>query len=300
MTVVTFLNIFIILTTSRINNVQSLNILGVFPLPAKSHFFVFSPYLKELANRGHNVTVISYYPQKEFLANYHDIDLGETSKPIEITHPLSKSLPFVFISLTLLQSFSGPITCRMLLDNEDVQNLWETRVNFDLVVVEQFNTDCGLALAYALKAPVIGITSHVLLPWHYNRFGVPYNPSYVTYDFLKGGTKPTLVERITRSFLYSYSNFLFTHASQALEQNIVNEYISDVPPLNDLAKEIKLVLVYQNFILSGSSISGPNVIDVGGYHVAEPKPLPEVRKIFKLYIGLKRIINTYFRLRQNI
>lgn len=283
MTLVNFFNIFMLLTLNSLNVVDTLNILGVFPLPTKSHFFVFSPYLKELANRGHNVTVISYYPQKEPIVNYYDIDLGETGQAMEISHPINKSLFMVFISTTIFQAFSGPLTCRILFENENVQNLWETHVNFDLVIVEQFNSDCGLALAHALGAPVIGITSHVLLPWHYNRFGVPYNPSYVPFDFVDAGTKPTFMQRLTRYFFYHQINIIYTYVTQVIEQSIVQEFLSDTPPLSDLAKDIKLVLVYQNFVFFGSSISPPNVIEVGGFHVAEPKPLPDV-SIFIYFI----------------
>ncbi|XP_050344613.1 UDP-glycosyltransferase UGT5-like [Nymphalis io] len=274
--------IIVALTISSLTEVQTLNILGVFPLPAKSHFFVFAPYLRELANRGHNVTVISFYPQKDPTANYHDINLSENSQALQVSHPVNKSLFVVFLSLTLLQALAGPFTCRMLFEDENVQNLWITQAKFDLVVVEQFNSDCGLALAHVLRAPVIGITSHTLMPWHYSRFGVPYNPSYVTFDFLEGGTHPTFFQRIFRTILYNHVNFVFHHVTHPLEQNIISEFFNDVPPLKDLAKNIKLVLVYQNFMLSGSTLMPSNIIEVGGYHVAKAKPLPdELRKFIE-------------------
>ena len=49
-------------------------ILGIFPLPGKSHFAVSSVLLKELANRGHQVTVFSPFPEKSPIANYTNID----------------------------------------------------------------------------------------------------------------------------------------------------------------------------------------------------------------------------------
>jgi glucuronosyltransferase len=48
-------------------------ILGIFPFHAKSHFFVASTLLRELANRGHEVTVITHIPQTEKADNYTDI-----------------------------------------------------------------------------------------------------------------------------------------------------------------------------------------------------------------------------------
>jgi glucuronosyltransferase len=49
-------------------------ILGIFPLPGKSHFTVSSALLKELANKGHQVTVLSPFPEKSPIPNYTDID----------------------------------------------------------------------------------------------------------------------------------------------------------------------------------------------------------------------------------
>ncbi|CAH2041369.1 unnamed protein product, partial [Iphiclides podalirius] len=57
-----------------------------------------------------------------------------------------------------------------MLEDDDVQDLWKLKRKFDVVVVEQFNGDCSLGLAYKLNAPVVGLTSHVLMPHHYNRF----------------------------------------------------------------------------------------------------------------------------------
>ncbi|CAG4945780.1 unnamed protein product [Parnassius apollo] len=43
-----------------------------------------------------------------------------------------------------------------MLDDEDVQHLWKSKMKFDVVVVEQFNSDCALGLAYKLGAPTVG------------------------------------------------------------------------------------------------------------------------------------------------
>jgi glucuronosyltransferase len=53
-------------------------ILGLFPLPGKSHFAVASVLLKEVASRGHQVTVLSPFPEKSPIPNYTDIDIRAT------------------------------------------------------------------------------------------------------------------------------------------------------------------------------------------------------------------------------
>lgn len=48
-------------------------ILGVFPTMAKSHYITGSALMKGLAAAGHEVTVISPFPQAKPLKNFRDI-----------------------------------------------------------------------------------------------------------------------------------------------------------------------------------------------------------------------------------
>lgn len=262
---------------------QSLNILGVFPYQGRSHFFVFKPYLEELALRGHNVTVISYFPSEKPLQNYHDISLEEHSKILEDVFPIQRSYYTIF-QISLFIYSSGTDNCRILLADKNVQNLWKSKAKFDLVVVEQFNSDCSLGLAHALKAPVVGLTSHSLTPWVYDRFGVPYNPSYVSFQFLEGGTKPTLYQRIERTIVNAYLNFGFKFMCQNVDQRTLAQYFDNVPPLEELARNIKFLLVYTHFVLTGPSLLPPNVIEVGGYHLKKPKLLSNLNPVSFVYV----------------
>lgn len=55
-------------------------VLGVIPFDSKSHFAIGNSILKCLHKAGHEVTVISSYPQKKPLDNYRDIS---TAIPVE-------------------------------------------------------------------------------------------------------------------------------------------------------------------------------------------------------------------------
>lgn len=48
-------------------------ILGVFPTMAKSHYITGSALMKGLAEAGHEVSVISPFPQSKPIKNYRDI-----------------------------------------------------------------------------------------------------------------------------------------------------------------------------------------------------------------------------------
>lgn len=59
--------------------INGYKILGLFPHPATSHFNVFQPILRRLADDGHEVTVVSHFPDPNSSKNYKDLTLqGET------------------------------------------------------------------------------------------------------------------------------------------------------------------------------------------------------------------------------
>ncbi|XP_045499747.1 UDP-glucosyltransferase 2-like [Colias croceus] len=264
-----------------IHEVQPLNILGIFPYAGKSHFFVFDKYLQELAHRGHNVTVISYFPLEEPLPNYHDISLAGKMNVLEGVFPIYRSYWQIFQTSLFLFS-TGTENCRVLLGDENVQNLWKSKAKFDVIVLEQFNSDCSLGLAYKLGAPVVAVNSHFFMPWQFSRYGIAYNPSYVPFHFFGGGTKPTFYERVERTLFHAYCISAFKLWVQRVDQNTLAEYFNDIPPLEELAKDIKFLLSYTSLMLSGSQLLPANIIEVGGYHVRKPNPLPEkIRKFIE-------------------
>ncbi|KAI8432271.1 hypothetical protein MSG28_004706 [Choristoneura fumiferana] len=50
--------------------------------------------------------------------------------------------------------------------------------------------------------------SHILMPWHYQRLGIPYNTAYVPFHFLEGGTKPSLYQRVERVLFDTLKKFV--------------------------------------------------------------------------------------------
>lgn len=66
------LSVITLLLLSTCSNVESYRILGLFPHPGLSHFHFFHPVMRTLAEAGHEVTVVSSFPNKEPIENYKD------------------------------------------------------------------------------------------------------------------------------------------------------------------------------------------------------------------------------------
>lgn len=66
--------VFLFLTVA---STESARILGVFPIPSRSHAILGQPIFVELAKRGHEVTFISPYPLKNPPKGYRDVLITE-------------------------------------------------------------------------------------------------------------------------------------------------------------------------------------------------------------------------------
>lgn len=68
--------LFVVLLLYVTGHCWSANILAFLPTFARSHYGAFQPLLKELAVRGHNITVVSHFALKDPPTNYHHIDVS--------------------------------------------------------------------------------------------------------------------------------------------------------------------------------------------------------------------------------
>lgn len=72
-----FAGLLLVAFAGALSAADGANILGVFPINGRSHWVVYESLLKALAARGHNVTVITSFPQKTPVANFTDIDVSK-------------------------------------------------------------------------------------------------------------------------------------------------------------------------------------------------------------------------------
>uniref|UniRef100_A0A0C9RNU1 UDP-glucuronosyltransferase n=1 Tax=Fopius arisanus TaxID=64838 RepID=A0A0C9RNU1_9HYME len=257
---------------------KRLRILGAFAHPGKSHFAVFKPLLEELANRGHDVTVISYFPRSNSsppLPNYKDIDLaGEDNIFVEVVD--LQTLDYSLLREFMLLRHWGLECCQRSLDNKDVQRLIKSNAKFDLIITEVFNSDCFLGFVHRFKAPFIGLSSHVLMPWANGRLSNERNPSYVPILFLGYGPKMGFMERVENYLAHKIFNFAYGVFCNGPTQKLVEEAFGpNVPALDDIAKNISAILVNSHYSLHGAAPNLPNIVEVGGLHIPEKhQPLP--------------------------
>lgn len=176
-------------------------ILGLFPHFGYSHFKVFYPLLRNLAERGHNVTVITYIKSPDLpLDNYEELLL----KGMEVINvvPLDEMKPRTWKGLFdeyVDLHIEGQASCKRLYESGYIELVLKRHQQqpYDIVITENFNSDCQLAVPYLMDAPIVALSSCLLMPWYYERILLPDTPSYVQSEFIGFPTPLNWQERLT-------------------------------------------------------------------------------------------------------
>lgn len=260
----------------------SYKILGLFPHPAKSHFEIFRPLVEALAEKGHNVTVVSPFPRKQPLKNYRDISLeGHIDTLVNVIDlDLFKGRRYEKYANILLLAKMAYAVCEQGLSSKPVQELIKSSDTYDIIIIEQFNTDCFMGFAHKFKVPVIGMSSCTVLQWLNERFANPDNPSYVPSNMMDFSDEMEFLERVENALVYAVHSLFYKYAIAGPSNGIAKKYFGDdLPPLSDLAANTSLMLVNAHFSLTLPRPQVPAVVDVSGIHVGKAGSLPLVSKL---------------------
>lgn len=253
--------------------VQSAKILGIFHFPSKSHHILGSALLKELAKRGHEVTMVSPYPLKTPLKNYRDIALplhednkDEIVNKIANKSPLQNILHVKTLFLTMTEN---------ALKSEALTNLLKSNEKFDLIIQFWLFGEPLLGIAHQLKAPVIGfspIGSSPMLDMVTGNIS-PY--SFVPNIMLTFSSEMNFFQRVANTVISTILKIFFTFAIVPEQEELLQKYFPEAPPLQELLDGINLFLINTHYSTEGVKPYLSNLIHIGGFHLQEKETLPE-------------------------
>lgn len=176
----------------------------------------------------------------------------------------------------------GIDACDLTLNSSAIKNVLNQgrREPFDLIIVEQFNSDCMLGVAHILEAPVIGLSSCNIMPWHFSRIGLPYEPGFFPTTFIGGSDNMNFATRLSNWFTFVYMNVMYRRLSETeINRLLRKRFGHDSPDVGILSKKVSMMFVNQHFSLSGAKHLPPNVLELGGIHIQKAKPMDPVREI---------------------
>lgn len=169
----------------------------------------------------------------------------------------------------------GAEACEKTFTTPAVQEMIKNPPHYDLILMEQFNTDCMYGLANLIPAaPVIALSSCAMMPWHYDRMGNPQTPSLTPSLFMGYSDRMDFRERLSNwvgHFGMKALYYLFTDTDA---NALIKQHIGDgVPDVREMVKRTSMFFVNQHYSLSGAKPLAPSVIELGGIHIQPQKPL---------------------------
>nr|XP_019537579.2 UDP-glucuronosyltransferase 1-1-like isoform X1 [Aedes albopictus]XP_029735708.1 UDP-glucuronosyltransferase 1-1-like isoform X1 [Aedes albopictus] len=253
-------------------------ILGVLPSAGWSHYAIGEGLMKALSRAGHEVTVIGSHSWREAPDNYRSIELKELvfdkggSEPDLFQYRNDPYLNVLYLLYTLI----GPSLSEVILTHPKVKTLMNSNEHFDVVIVECFVSDVLYGFAQHFNAPLIVFSPFGASMWANDLVGTPYPYSQIPHTFLSYTDRMTFTERLVNTFLWNVDRFYYRNVFLPRQEEMYKQYFPNArKTLPNVMKNVSLAFLNQHFSLSFPHPYAPNMIEIGGIQMDEPKALPE-------------------------
>ncbi|KAJ4448758.1 hypothetical protein ANN_00149 [Periplaneta americana] len=264
-----------------VQDTKAAKILTLISFNGKSHFSMFEVLLKALAKRGHQVTVVGFFPLKDPIPNYTDISV-EGSLP-EVVNNMTVDFfrglgPFNAVMILYKLHVE---MCSIVMDHPNVQKLIRSDEKFDLIITQIFSPDCFLGFSHRFNAPVISLTTSVAVPWGNDRIGNPDHPAYIPNCILPYTQYMSFSQRLVNTVLTQVLKLAQYYYSDLTIDELTRKHLGpDVPPLSELKKNTSLILVNSHFTINIPRPAVPAFVEVGGMHIKSGGKLPDDLKAY--------------------
>uniref|UniRef100_A0A8D8X563 UDP-glucuronosyltransferase n=1 Tax=Cacopsylla melanoneura TaxID=428564 RepID=A0A8D8X563_9HEMI len=267
--------------------VQPANILAIFPTASYSHQMPLLALPRTLAQRGHNVTVITPNPLRKPMTNYTEIDISFTYdywKPNKTADKKVIDLQGKLSTIEMLKVFSAGVNkvTDFQLGSQPIQSfikyIDEEKPKFDVILYEDLTHLAYLGFLHKLGyPPLISMYSLVLFCGHDFSGQLPCNPSHMGEIMLGSTNKMNFYERVQNYMIYFYLKLVFARDLYKSNNELASKYFGpDCPPVEELAQKRSLLLTSSSWIFEYARPVFPNTILVGPLHIQDTtKPLPQ-------------------------
>ncbi|KAF5287796.1 hypothetical protein FQA39_LY15732 [Lamprigera yunnana] len=267
-----FYKTLLILIISIIGLSNGARILAVVPTPSYSHQVAFHSLWKELSLRGHQVTLVTTDPiQDASLVNLTQIDVSDFyEKARQKTKNVIKRNS-IFELLHLLTRFA-----EFHLSHPKIQKLIKKEdEHFDVVMVE-FVTPFVLGYGARFKCPIILVSSIASSSWIDTIMGNPHHP-IIYSEATSSVDELTLFDRVNAVLYHIAFDFIYKFYTVPSQQKMIYKYFGENYPLiDDMARNVSIVLVNSDSVLHKVKPTLPSIISVGGnVYRPTPPPLPK-------------------------
>lgn len=255
--------------------VQSARILCVFPSPSRSHVLVGQALLKGLAERGHEVTMVSPFKIPDPVANYREVVIPVDDYTSKMTKDFLEKPPNIITTLPVMM-INMMETAKQMVNDPNFIALKNEQ--FDVVICGVFVADFILGFGPHFQAPTVVLWTAGLTKITADLVGNPRAISAVPHIML--GPQDSMVPVVARlkNFMVSCVENLIGLYSWYHQKTFYEDTFpqDQYPSYDDVRKNVSLLLLNTHFSHAGPRPYLQNVIEVGGLQIkSKPDPLPQ-------------------------
>nr|XP_018900056.1 PREDICTED: UDP-glucuronosyltransferase 2B7-like isoform X4 [Bemisia tabaci] len=256
------------------------NILVFLPNKIWSHYFQVEPIFHALANRGHNLTIVSPFPPKNKNPNirHFPLEMIDFDEIIPNTNWMEHSFErwHAIFSISLWKKMADARIPK-LLESSVFQDLYNDDNKFDLIFTELFfGQEALVVLGHIFNAPVVTYSSYGYDTEIFRYSGAMNAVAYLPW---KDSSYPTvhpssLLERLDNA-LISFAVMLFNEYWYFPDHDalLAKHLPGPLPRITDMLRNVSLFILTANTAVDGAKLFPPNVIEISGIHMKEPEPL---------------------------
>lgn len=252
-------------------------ILVLSPMGTKSHAYGFLPAIEGLAERGHQVTLITAHVHKIRSPNIRNIVIEGAAAHVDGDLQTFEGENLLNAIKGMLSEFRSGVSVGygLFMANEEVKEIIRTRP-VDLIILDGIVNEATLPLVDFLKVPYILYSPASSPPWILNAMGAYKEYSVIPSIGLSFKARMTFFQRFMNAFLTE----VFLLARKLFVLDLVDELAKKDFPNSRSAAEVErgaeLCLVNIDRVTGRARSLPPTMIPVGAMQCGPPKPLPEV------------------------
>lgn len=265
-----------ILISYLILEAENAKILAVFPVVSTTRQFVFRPLLNEMAKRGHQIVLVTPYPDVNTNPNiteFNDKDVVLTNKNRSLLkNDFNEELTQVPISF--IQQIKSPVVSNVL-----------RQTKFDLLIADA-QVRSVLVLSHIYDIPVIQLSPSGATFGNFEIIGAPSSQFIYSSTNRQSKRNPSFWEALTDIYCYSSKENAFNSFEKVENVLLKKNFGSNIPDLSELYNSVHMLFVNVDSVWDENRPVPSSVLYLGGLHLHPENPLPEVRKSFLYFISI--------------
>ncbi|XP_045475118.1 UDP-glycosyltransferase UGT4-like isoform X7 [Harmonia axyridis] len=249
------------------------DILAVIPTPFYSHQATYRPIWRELAKRGHKITLITTDPM-ESNENITQINYNGSYAILKKNMEYGNNNNIITIIRDYLKVIDEFM--RYQFTHPDLVELMKNKKKFDVMLVELIMPGWP-QLSVKFNCPFIGLSTMDGHQFMHGSVGNAIHPAIYPYADLGIGENPSLKDRVISTSYTVMNEVVLSNVMSYVSNKYTRTYIDeDLPDIRDVNRNVSMIFVNSNPIFFPPRPITPVTINLGGgLHLKEPVKLNE-------------------------